>query len=289
VIRSRHVLAVASCFALVLPAVLAQAATPAARAPKRVVSMNLCTDQLATLIAAKGQLYSISYLSLRPDVSPMVIDARKFRINHGRAEEIFLMRPDLVLSGAYSKPTTVSMLHRLGIRVELFEPAASFAGIRAAIERMGRVLGRPRASAAVLATFDREAAALARRPPLGKVAAMYYANSYTSGRDTLAAEIVRRAGLENLGSHLGYTGTVKLPLEVLVMGRPDLVVGGRGMTEAKSRSFEIVQHPAVRAITRDHAALVLSDKYWVCGTPFTLQAVRNLAAAARSAVGGAAR
>jgi iron complex transport system substrate-binding protein len=268
---------------------MAQAGETVAQAPKRVVSMNLCTDQLATLVAAEGQLYSISYLSLRPDVSPMRADARHYRINYGRAEEIFLMRPDVVLSGAYSKPTTVSMLRRLGIRVALFAPAASFAGIRAAIEKMGRVLGRPRAAAAVTAAFDREADALARQPPLGKVAAMYYANSYTSGRDTLAAEIVKRAGLENLGSRLKFTGTVKLPLEVLVMGRPDLVIGGRGMTEAKSRSFEIVQHPAVRAITRNHARLVLSDKYWICGTPFTLQAVRNLAAAARAAVDEAAK
>jgi len=41
----------------------------------------------------------------------------------------------------------------------------------------------------------------------------------------------------------------------------------------------------VRALTRNHAALVLSDQYWICGTPFTLRAVKNLAATARKAFG----
>jgi iron complex transport system substrate-binding protein len=35
---------------------LALFAAPAAAAPARVVSMNLCTDQLAMLLAAPGQL-----------------------------------------------------------------------------------------------------------------------------------------------------------------------------------------------------------------------------------------
>jgi iron complex transport system substrate-binding protein len=282
---NRYALAAVSWLAVAPPISTEAADNQPPQRPSRVVSMNLCTDQLASLVARDDQLYSISYLSLRRDVSPMYADAGGYRINYGRAEEIFLMRPDVVLSGAFSKPTTVSMLRRLGIRVELFEPAASFAGIQAAIVKMGRVLGRREAAAQVLSAFNKEVAELARQPALGKRAAMYYANSYTSGGETLAAEIVKRAGLENLGSQLGFTGTVKLPLEVLVMGRPDLIVGGRGMTKAKSRSFEIVNHPAVRALTRNHAALVLSDQYWICGTPFTLRAVKNLAATARKAFG----
>ena len=256
-------------------------------APRRVVSMNLCTDQLAMLFAGQGQLHSISYLSTKPEVSLLRERARGFTINHGRAEEIFLMRPDLVLAGSFTKPMTVSMLRRLGMRVVTFAPAQSFVGIRTAIARMGRLLGRDEAAGAALAAFDKEVAALASKPRTGKRAAMYYANSYTSGRQTLAAEIVGRAGLVNLGSRLGYVGTVKLPLELLVMGRPDLVVGGRRMAREKSRSFEMVHHPALHALTRNHLSLVLSDKYWICGTPFTLRAVRALAAAARGIGNGA--
>ena len=50
-------------------AVLAVALPAPARAdtaPARVASLNLCTDQLAMLIAAPGQLVSISWLARGP-------------------------------------------------------------------------------------------------------------------------------------------------------------------------------------------------------------------------------
>ncbi len=40
--------------------------------PERVVSVNLCTDQLAMLLAAPGQLISVSHLASDPLSSSMV-------------------------------------------------------------------------------------------------------------------------------------------------------------------------------------------------------------------------
>lgn len=250
--------------------------------PQRVVSMNLCTDQLAMLLAGDGQLHSVSYLSSNADVSVMAGRAVRFALNHGRAEEIFLMKPGLVLAGQFTKSSSVALLRKLGLEVVTFAPVRSFADIEAGLIRMGRLLGQGSKAAATVSAFRRAVAGLSQPAGSRGLAAMYYANSYTSGRGTLADEIVRRSGFENLGAKLGYAGTAKLPLELLVMGRPDLVVGGRRMTRERSRSFEIAHHPALRRVTTNHAALVLSDKYWICGTPFTLDAVRSLVAAARA-------
>ena len=52
-------------------AALLVAALPAVAAPRRVVSMNLCTDQVAMLLAAPGQLISVSDLAQDPRMSPM--------------------------------------------------------------------------------------------------------------------------------------------------------------------------------------------------------------------------
>ena len=48
--------------------VFIHSALPAAAAsvPRRVVSMNLCTDQMAMLVAAPGQLFSVSFLAADP-------------------------------------------------------------------------------------------------------------------------------------------------------------------------------------------------------------------------------
>ena len=74
----------------------------AAERPQRVVSMNLCTDQLAMLLAAPGQLISVSYLAQDARSSAMAEAAQGFEMNHGLAEEIAFLRPDLVLAGRYT-------------------------------------------------------------------------------------------------------------------------------------------------------------------------------------------
>ncbi|MBI1385166.1 MAG: ABC transporter substrate-binding protein [Rhizobiales bacterium] len=261
-----------------------------AEPPRRVVSMNLCTDQLAMLLAAPGQLHSVSYLASRADTSVLAAEARAFVPNHGLAEEIFLMQPDLIIAGTFTTRATVEMLKRLGFPVEEFAPANSFADIRSNILRMGEVLGRQAAARALIGGFDRELATLteeagqgqAGRKPVRPIAALYYANSYTSGNNTLAAEVVDHAQLDNLGSGLGLKGTVTLPLELLVMNGPDLVVTGRRFGREGTQATVALEHPALEAVASRTTSAVVTDKYWVCGLPFTLHAVRRLVEAARS-------
>lgn len=110
--------------------------------PKRVVSINVCTDQLAMLLADEKQLQSVSYLSRDPLLSVMTEKAKRLPANHGQAEEVFLMKPDLVLAGTFSSRATVELLRDLGMRVEEFAPARSFEDITVHMKRMGALLGR---------------------------------------------------------------------------------------------------------------------------------------------------
>jgi iron complex transport system substrate-binding protein len=143
-------------------AVLANPGTARAQTPpSRVVSMNLCTDQLAMLIAAPGQLHSVSHLARREDASVLFREAAAYAVNHGEAEEIFLMKPDLVLAGTFSARATVSLLRRLGIRVEEFAAEISFADIYASIARMGDLLGQREEADALVAQLGQRLAAYA--------------------------------------------------------------------------------------------------------------------------------
>ncbi|MEM9724795.1 MAG: ABC transporter substrate-binding protein [Pseudomonadota bacterium] len=261
--------------ALGSPAVAAKADDGAP--PQSVVSMNLCTDQLAMLLAAPGQLISVSYLAHKADTSTMAGAAAAYPANHGRAEEIFLLEPDLVVGGVYTSQATVAMLRRLGYAVETFEPAYSFAAVRANIRRMGALLGRADQAEALVAAFDAELASVEageRAPPR---LALYYANSYTSGVGTLADEVVGAAGFANIARELGFEGTLKLPLESLVMAAPDVVVGKDAGRAAAGRAHEHYAHPALRRATDGALMASVADKYWICGGPFTAEAVRLLA------------
>jgi iron complex transport system substrate-binding protein len=192
-------------------------------APRRVVSMNVCADQLAMLVADEGQLYSVSALASDPGTSVMADQARHYVANHALAEEIFLMEPDLVLAGTFSPRATVNLLRKLGFRVEEFAPANSFDDVRDSLIRMGELLERQRKAGELVAGFDHRLEQLRQAKPSLKTIALYDANSYTTGTGTLANDIFRTAGLVNIAEKLGVAGTVRLPMELLIMAKPDII------------------------------------------------------------------
>lgn len=266
---------------LLLPCVSTSADT---KGPNRVVTMNACADQLAMLIARDGQLYSVSALAADPAGSVLAGDAKQYVLNYGFAEEIFMMRPDLVLAGAYTARTSVAMLRRLGIQVEDLSPTSTFAEIRAQIRHVGHLLGRSRRAEELVAELDGQLTALAlpkegHRP----LAALHYFNNYTSGSGTLADEIVALAGFRNLGTELGLVGTVHLPLERLIMAEPEVVIAENKTEDVQIHVYDGFDHPALQKATGGKSFVSIPDKYWVCGAPFTVEAVRMLAREAHAA------
>lgn len=254
-------------------AVALAAALPALAAPpERVVSMNLCTDQITMLLAAPGQLLSVSDLASDPRMSPMADQAGAYIPNFGRAEEIYLMRPDLVIAGQFASGPTVAMLRRLGLRVEVLPPAENFQAVRDQIGQIGQWLGREDKAAKVIRDFDKRLAALMTGARRGR-AALYYANSFTSGRATLAGAVVEAAGYDNIAGDYGIETTTMLPMELLVMAQPDRLITG-AKWPGRSRSEAILDHPALSGAS-DGAAEV-TDRDWVCGTPFVLNAIESL-------------
>ncbi|WP_333832152.1 ABC transporter substrate-binding protein [Rubrimonas sp.] len=253
---------------------------PAQAAPARVVSMNLCADQLAMLLAAPGQLVGVSDWAARPEASNMAEQARAYPLNSGSAEQVFLARPDLVLAGAFSDPVTVAMLRRLGLEVALLPAASGFADIPVLIREIGRLLGRAAQAEALVAEFETGLAALAAqaRDLPRQAGAYHYPNNYTSGAGTLAHDAMDAAGLDNATAALGLTSTAQIELEALVMARPFLI-RTRAISQGRhGRAYESAAHPALRALDAKGGAVV-EERWQVCGAPFVLEAVAALLAA----------
>lgn len=242
--------------------------------PQRVLSMNLCTDQLAMKLAAPGQLISVSYISQDPETSAMAEEAAKYPANHGLAEDIFLMQPDLVLAADFTKPDTIRMLQRLGIPVEIFPAATTIDGIRANIHKMGQVLGRETAAAQEINELNRGLASL-KAGSTGLRAANYAANSYSAGQNSLTGEIIALAGFKNISTELGMEHGGTLPLERLMLSNPDVIIRER-MNRDPARSEEVLNHPALTRLFETGTAEVETDQNWICGTPHILAAVRQL-------------
>ncbi len=246
-----------------------------AQPPRRVVSVNLCTDQLALALAAPGQLVSVSRLAHDPDSSALYRRARAIPANGSGAEEVYLLNPDLVLAGTFTSDATLRMLRDLGIPVERFAPAQSLDDIPARLEQMGRALGREAEAARLIAAFRAELAALSAPPARRPRAALYYVNSYTLGDRSLAGAILNAAGFANIATEAGLEGGGTLPLERLILLAPEVIIKGRDYP-GQARAEDPLTHPALRALERTRVVGTLTDRDWICGTPLVLNAIRRL-------------
>lgn len=238
--------------------------------------MNVCTDQLAMLLAAPGQLVSVSFLATDPQSSAMVAEAAAYPPNRGQAEQIFLMRPDLVLAGTYTSLESVALLRQLGVTVLQVPPVDALADVGPQMRLVADAMGRSAEGAALAAEFEAGLAALAVDLPPA-TAAFYYPNGYTTGEGTLSDDVLDHTGFRNVGAEAGLTGGGILPLERLVMAQPDVVVTSTPYPGA-SRSEEILAHPALAALRMQAGVAATTSADWVCGIPQLLRAVAAMKA-----------
>ena len=240
--------------------------------------MNLCTDQLAMLLAAPGQLVSVTKLAQDPRSSAMATEAAQYRANTGTAEDIFLLNPDLVVAGTYNAGATLSMLERLGIPVVTFSPANALEEIPDLLRQMGDVLGRRDAADDAAQRFSEQLADLQTSNADGPRAALYYSQSYTAGDKTLAGQILATSGFLNIADEYDLSSGGTLPLELLVLSAPDVVITGRPY-EGYSEADAVMSHPVLAEAGTTEADTLLTSREWVCGTPHVLNAVAAMVAA----------
>jgi iron complex transport system substrate-binding protein len=238
--------------------------------------MNLCTDQLAMLLADQDQLLSVSHLSSDPLVSSMTKEANDYITNYGRAEEIYILNPDLILVSTYTSRATVDMFKRLGLRVEAIQPVTKLEEVKDRILEIGQLLGREAAAKTMANKYMNDLNSVRLDTRNGPRAALYAANGWTSGDYTLAGQILLAAGMRNVAAEAGITYNGTLPLETLAMAQPDLIVGSETY-RGHSRSEEILVHPIVKAYQQDKTRSKVHDSDWFCGTPHILNAVSRLA------------
>ncbi|MDX5591938.1 ABC transporter substrate-binding protein [Pseudovibrio sp. SPO723] len=239
--------------------------------------MNLCTDQLLMLVAAPEQVRALSHLASDDTLAVMNEEAAKYPVNHGRAEEIYLMKPDLILAGTFTRHTSINLLRELGIRVEQFSPVRSLNEIPANLRKLGAIIGREEAAERLVEAFENELALAKESARTNKVpAAVYYANSYTSGDRTLMNEVMSAAGLENIAKRLNLSGTKGLPLELLVMEAPEVLITAREMVHPPALAHEVLRHPALYNTIHSQGEVAIDSKYTICGLPFVNVAVEML-------------
>ncbi|KAF0176433.1 MAG: iron complex transport system substrate-binding protein [Alphaproteobacteria bacterium] len=253
------------------------AATANAQAPRRVMSINLCTDQLALMLLPRERIASVSWLARDPALSAMAREAMAVPVNHGSSEEVLRARPDIVLAGTYTTRATVETLRALGAPLVEIAPTENWADIRRATREVGDALGERAKADAALARMDATLARLAAEAPAQRpLVAFWSGPGMAPGAGTLSDAVVEAAGARNLARELGIVGFGALDAERLIASSPDLLITAEA-TPAPSLRREAASHPAIRNRWRGRMISV-PEALTSCGGPFTADAAVQLRA-----------
>ncbi len=258
------------------------ASTGAATAkPQRIVSLNLCTDQLLVDLVPRQRIAAVSHLAADPSVSATAEKARDIPVTRGEAENVLAFDPDLVLAGEFSTPATVSILERLGRRVVRIGLANDLDAIRRATRKVADAVGEPEHGEALLARMDQRIAASRPDPASSErpSALVYQVNGLSAGTGTLADALIGLAGLSNQAAALGLGPGGQIGLEALAANPPDLVVLTGPKDEYRTAVADNLRHPVLARVMARRAAITVAWRTWLCGTPHAADAVEHLAAA----------
>ncbi len=248
--------------------------------PRRVVSLNLCADQLVLMLAEASNVAAVSYLARDPANSYMASAARGVPTTRGRAEEILPLEPDLVLAGRFTSQGAVAFLKRTGHRVAVLDPPEDFAGVRAQVRRVAALLDEAERGEALLSDMDRRLERAGRAAPAGRpTAAFYLPDGYTAGGGTPVHSVLAAAGFRNAAAELGVTGNAALPMERLIASDPDMLILGSFGDGGASVAEETLRHPALAKSMKGKTLLRIPARLWVCPGPMLAEAVELLAEA----------
>jgi iron complex transport system substrate-binding protein len=253
----------------------------AADAPRRVVSFNICADQLVVALADPSQISGLSPYAADPTLSAIADEAKRFRRIEWQAESTIPLKPDLVLVGPRDRSVTRRLLNSLGYRVVEIDFVSTIAAAREQIRQVAALLGHPQRGDALLAHIDAARARLAAVPrPAGSTALLIGHAGYAEGPASLAAALMEEAGLKPpSGAPAGIGGF--LSLERLVRIRPDLIVMHSLVEEPRDQGSVYLTHPALKALYPPERRIVLPGRYTLCGGPALAAGLDHLADAMR--------
>ena len=266
-------------FALLLGgagALWASGSRPTAKAPavpQRIMSINLCADQLVLALADRSQISGLTHNATDPEMSGEAAKARGLPLLSNSAEQILAIEPDLIVGMPASRSAALTALPERTYPLLDLATANTLDEIYTSIRQTAVAVGHPERGNALIARMQAELAGLPK-PGKGRVAAYYQRRGYMTGTGTLIDELMTRVGLVNLAGKLGKPPLSQLSLEEMVAAEPDYLIVESATDTVTDQGSEMLHHPALKDIPR----ISVPQAWTVCGSPAYTEAARSMAA-----------
>jgi iron complex transport system substrate-binding protein len=244
--------------------------------PQRIVSLNMCVDELVLRLAQPQNVASVTWLSRDPANSNVAEAAARIPVNHGLAEEIIPLQPDLVIAGVYTARPAVAMLKRTDVPVSEVDVPKSLQDVRRQIRDVAALIGESERGEGLVGAMDARLAAVPSPPSQRPRAIVLNPNGATVGKGTLVDEIMTRAGLTNVAAELGVDNYGQIPLETVVANAVDVLILSASRDGPPALATEILRHPVLSALSNRTRLVVLPGRLWNCGGPAVVEAIERL-------------
>jgi iron complex transport system substrate-binding protein len=263
------------CAPAIIAAALALPGT--ATAAPRIISMNICTDQLLLAIADPAQIMGLSRFSR--DARQGLGKARDFPILSGGAEDILMLKPDVVAASAFDKRSTREILKANGQNLVEFPIPRTLGDVREQIRQMGDLAGHPDRAAAEVARLD--AAIVGAKQGGGRKHFRMLPLSrrgWVPGRDSFVGAILAEAGLASAAGELGISFGGFVAMEEIIKLKPDFLVVSDGGERAEDDGRAFLLHPALERFYPREKRIVIPERMTECGGVLLADALNALSA-----------
>jgi iron complex transport system substrate-binding protein len=244
----------------------------------RLVSMNVCTDQLLLTLADPEQILGLSRFS-RDGWQSQAGDISRYPVLSGGAEDVLLIRPDIVVASAFDKRSTRELLKAKGLRLAELAVPRTLDEARQQIREAGDTTGHPDRAAAEIARLD-AALARARRA----VSERHYRvlplsrRGWVAGSDSFIGSLLGETGLRSAAGDLGFAFGGFASLEAIVNLRPDFIVVSQAGDTARDDGQAFLLHPALERFYPPEKRIVIPERMTECGGVLLADALDALTA-----------
>jgi iron complex transport system substrate-binding protein len=236
----------------------------------RIASMNVCTDELLVPLADPKQIVGLSRFSRAARTDK----ADPFPTLSGGAEDLLVLRPDVIVASLFDKRSTRELLKAKGLHVVEFQVPRNMDEVKAQIREMGEIVGHPDRAAAEIARLD-AALARARRAVGDKHYRVLQLSrrGWVDGSNSFIGSLLSETGLVDTAGELGFASGGFASLETIVNLKPDLLVVSQAGGIARDEGHAFLLHPALERFYPPEKRIVIPEALTECGSMMLVDAL----------------
>ncbi|MEM1284758.1 MAG: ABC transporter substrate-binding protein [Pseudomonadota bacterium] len=246
-----------------------------AETPQRIVSLNMCTDQLVLALADREQIAGLSRFAGDVTLSHAAAMADGFPHFPAAAEAVIALEPDLVLAGRFTNRAAKDMLRRFDYRVEEVPFVRSLDDAREVIGLVADMVGHPQRGEALIEAIDQALEAERAEPDLS--ALIIQRRGYATGSATLTGELMSALGIRLASDDLVGARGGFADLETIIQAEPDVLVVSQLGSASEDQGTALLAHSALEQRYPASQRMELPERLTVCPGPSLIDAIEHIA------------